>query len=118
MAGAHLADELGKGVELVIRPGVAAGCLEVGNDDGAGVGIMVERFDLPVLRVGRIRCEAVLGPVIRNPLVVGEEMGPAFAGALSAVVRHGDGRDMGESKVVHWALDRKSTRLNSSHANT
>ena len=62
MAGADLADEPGKGVVLVIRPGMATGRLEVGNDDGAGVGIMVERFDLPVLRIGRVRGEAVLGP--------------------------------------------------------
>src|ERR1035441_6084233 len=104
MASAHLADELGEGLILVIRPAVAAGRLEVGDDDGAGVGVIMERLDLPVLRIGGIRCEAVLCAVKGNPLIIGEEMGPSFAGALSAVVRHGDGRNMGKTKVIHWAL--------------
>ena len=48
------------------------GGFEVGDDDGAFVGIVMERFDLPVLRIGRINGEVV--PGVGNPLIVGEEM--------------------------------------------
>src|ERR1035441_2384876 len=103
MAGAHFIDEPCEGVVLIILPCVTPRGFEVRNDDGTGVGIMVEWPYLPVLRFGRIHREAVFGPVKCDPLVVGEQMASVFASPLRAVVGHGDRRDMRKSEVVHRA---------------
>ncbi len=97
-------NQVGKRLILVILPDEVVGCLEIGDDNGALLGKIVECLNHPVLGIARVGRELRGPAVVRYPRVVAKDQPLPRPVAARPVMGHREGGDVGEAEVIHRVL--------------